>query len=130
MVASSLSLIVAQRLARKNCTECATIDEKVTDQMLLDIGFKEEELSTFSPQKGRGCSNCNNTGYKGRKGIYEVLKKTPALEEEILRNGRTSELLAAAKKDGFVTMQEIARDLMKQGVLSFEEYQRTLVIAG
>jgi len=130
MVASSLSLIVAQRLARKNCSECKTIDEKVTDQMLLDIGFKEEELSTFSPQKGRGCSNCNNTGYKGRKGIYEVLKKTPALEEEILRNGRTSELLAAAKKDGFVTMQEIARDLMKQGVLSFEEYQRTLVIAG
>ena len=72
----------------------------------------------------------NNTGYKSRKGIYEVLKKTSALEEEILKNGRTSELLAAAKKDGFVTMQEIARDLMKQGVLSFEEYQRTLVIAG
>ena len=130
MVASSLSLIVAQRLARKNCTECTSVDEKITNQMLLDIGFKEEELSSFRPRKGTGCASCNNTGYKGRKGIYEVLKKTPALEEEILRNGRTSELLAAAKKDGFVTMQEIARDLMKQGILSFEEYQRTLVIAG
>ena len=59
-----------------------------------------------------------------------MLKKTPALEEEILRNGRASELMAAAKKGGFITMQEIGRDLIKQGILSFEEYQRTLVISG
>ena len=130
MVASALSLIVAQRLARRNCTECLEVDAKITDQMLLDIGFKEEELSTFKPKKGSGCPNCNRSGYKGRKGIYEVLKKTPALEEEILRNGRASELMAAAKKGGFITMQEIGRDLIKQGILSFEEYQRTLVISG
>ena len=130
MVASSLSLIVAQRLTRKNCPQCTTIDEKVTPTMLLDIGFSQQEISTFRPRRGAGCQNCNNTGYKGRKGIYEVLKKTPALEQEILRDARTTELLAAAKKDGFVTMQEIGRDLMKNGTLSFEEYQRTLVISG
>jgi type IV pilus assembly protein PilB len=130
MVASSLSLIVAQRLTRKNCPQCTTIDEKVTPTMLLDIGFSQQEVSTFRPRRGAGCQNCNNTGYKGRKGIYEVLKKTPALEQEILRDARTTELLAAAKKDGFVTMQEIGRDLMKNGTLSFEEYQRTLVISG
>ena len=80
MVASALSLIVAQRLARKNCSSCAVDDEKATKEGLLQLGFKEEDLNTFTPKMGTGCVECNNTGYKGRQGIYEVLKKTPNLE--------------------------------------------------
>ena len=128
MVASALSLIVAQRLARKNCSSCTVDDEKATKETLLQYGFTEEELSTFKPKKGAGCAECNNTGYKGRQGIYEVLKKTPNLEAAILRDARGDEMLEVAIKDGFKTMQTIGRNFIKKGILSVEEYSRILVV--
>ena len=128
MVASALSLIVAQRLARKNCSSCTTDDEKVTKENLLEYGFKEEELNSFVPKMGAGCAECNNTGYKGRQGIYEVLKKTPNLEAAILRDARGDEMLEVAVKDGFKTMQVIGRNFIKKGILSVEEYSRILVV--
>ena len=128
MVASALSLIVAQRLARKNCSSCTVDDEKATKESLLQYGFKEEELNTFTPKMGAGCSECNNTGYKGRQGIYEVLKKTPNLEAAILRDARGDEMLEVAIQDGFKTMQVIGRNFIKKGILSVEEYSRILVV--
>ena len=128
MVASALSLIVAQRLARKNCSACLVDDPKATKESLLQLGFKEEELSTFTPKMGEGCAECNNTGYKGRQGIYEVLKKTPNLEAAILRDARGDEMLEVAVKDGFKTMQVIGRNFIKKGILSVEEYSRILVV--
>jgi type IV pilus assembly protein PilB len=128
MVASALSLIVAQRLARKNCSSCTVDDEKATKETLLQYGFKEEELNTFTPKMGAGCAECNNTGYKGRQGIYEVLKKTPNLEAAILRDARGDEMLEVAVKDGFKTMQVIGRNFIKKGILSVEEYSRILVV--
>ena len=128
MVASALSLIVAQRLARKNCSACLVEDDKATNEALLQLGFSDEELSTFKPKKGEGCTECNNTGYKGRQGIYEVLKKTPNLEAAILRDARGDEMLEVAIKDGFKTMQVIGRNFIKSGVLSLEEYSRILVV--
>ena len=128
MVASALSLIVAQRLARKNCSSCTVDDDKATKESLLQYGFKEEELNTFTPKMGAGCIECNNTGYKGRQGIYEVLKKTPNLEAAILRDARGDEMLEVAIKDGFKTMQVIGRNFIKKGILSVEEYSRILVV--
>ena len=128
MVASALSLIVAQRLARKNCSACLVDDPKATKESLMQFGFKEEELSTFTPKMGEGCAECNNTGYKGRQGIYEVLKKTPNLEAAILRDARGDEMLEVAVKDGFKTMQVIGRNFIKKGILSVEEYSRILVV--
>jgi type IV pilus assembly protein PilB len=128
MVASALSLIVAQRLARKNCSSCTVDDEKATKESLLQYGFKEDELNTFTPKMGAGCAECNNTGYKGRQGIYEVLKKTPNLEAAILRDARGDEMLEVAIKDGFKTMQVIGRNFIKKGILSVEEYSRILVV--
>ncbi|WP_440930580.1 GspE/PulE family protein [Candidatus Pelagibacter sp.] len=128
MVASALSLIVAQRLARKNCSACSVDDEKATEESLIQYGFTEEELSDFTPQRGQGCAECNNTGYKGRQGIYEVLKKTPNLETAILRDARGDEMLEIAIKDGFKTMQTIGRNFIKKGILSVEEYSRILVV--
>ena len=128
MVASALSLIVAQRLARKNCSACLQDDDKATKETLLQYGFTEEEINSFKPQKGAGCAECNNTGYKGRQGIYEVLKKTPNLEAAILRDARGDEMLEVAIKDGFKTMQVIGRNFIKKGILSVEEYSRILVV--
>jgi len=128
MVASALSLIVAQRLARKNCSACLKDDDKATQESLLQFGFTDAELNEFKPQIGEGCPECNNTGYKGRQGIYEVLKKTPNLEAAILRDARGDEMLEVAIKDGFKTMQTIGRNFIKKGVLSIEEYSRILVV--
>ena len=127
MVASALTLIVAQRLARKSCQSCLVEDDQATEPSLLKLGFKQEELSTFKAKKGGGCGECGNTGYKGRQGIYEVLKKTPELESAILRDARGDELLEVAKKGGFKTMQDIGRGFIKSGVIDIHEYSRILV---
>ena len=127
MVASALTLIVAQRLARKSCQSCLIDDDQASEPSLLKLGFKQEEISTFKAKRGEGCNECNNTGYKGRQGIYEVLKKTPELESAILRDARGDELLDVAKKGGFKTMQDIARGFIKKGILDIHEYSRILI---
>ena len=128
MISSAVSLIIAQRLARKNCEFCLEDDPKAKDEILLKLGFKQEELPQIHPKHGKGCEKCNGKGLVGRRGIYEVLRITDALEEAILKGEQAPALLAAAKKDGFKTMQETGRELIRDGILSIEEYQANLNI--
>ena len=128
MIAAATSLIVAQRLGRPNCPDCRAEDSQSTPESLMRIGFSEEEAHSIKPMIGVGCNTCGGSGYKGRRGVYEVLKITPSLEEAILKEALAPELLAAAKVDGFQTMQEIARDFIKDGVFSVAEYTRILVL--
>ena len=76
--------------------------------------------------KGSGCSNCNNTGYKGRQGIYEVLTVTAAMQDAILQNMSMTELYKLAADEGFATMQDMGRQLIGDGRISYEEFQRVL----
>ena len=126
MISSALSLVIAQRLARKNCPNCAEEDKRVTKEILEKVGFKGDELNTVKPTRGLGCAQCSGKGLKGRQGIYEVLRVTKDLEEAILRNEQAPGLLKAARSDGFRTMQEIGRDFVAKGIISIEEYQSTL----
>ena len=128
MIAAATSLIVAQRLGRPNCQNCLADDPQVTEEELLRIGFTDEEASSLRAKIGVGCEQCGGSGYKGRRGVYEVLRITPALEEAILKEALAPELLAAAKVDGFETMQEIARGFIKDGIFSVAEYSRILVL--
>jgi len=129
LITSSLSLIVAQRLARKVCEHCKVEDDSVTEGQLMSIGFTPEESSRTMLYHGAGCQQCNNTGYKGRKGIYEVLKVTENIKEGILKGLTSPELLQVAKeKDNFSTMQEVGRGFLLQGSISMKEYQRVLMI--
>ena len=128
LITSSLTLIVAQRLARKICEHCKVEDDSVTAGQLLSVGFTPEESSRTILYHGTGCQQCNNTGYKGRKGIYEVLKVTDNIKEGILNELTTPELLQVAKKkDNFSTMQEVGRGFLLQGSVSMKEYQRILM---
>ena len=124
MIAAATSLIVAQRLGRPNCQNCLVDDTQATPDALRRLGFSEEESQTVRPMVGEGCDVCGGSGYKGRRGVYEVLRITPALEEAILKESLAPELLAAAKQDGFETMQEIARGFIKDGIFSIAEYTR------
>ena len=128
MIAAATSLIVAQRLGRPNCQNCLVEDTQATPEALRRLGFSEEEAQTVRPMVGDGCDVCGGSGYKGRRGVYEVLRITPALEEAILKESLAPELLAAAKQDGFETMQEIARGFIKDGIFSIAEYTRILVL--
>jgi Type II secretory pathway, ATPase PulE/Tfp pilus assembly pathway, ATPase PilB len=128
LITSSLTLIVAQRLARKVCEACKTEDESATQGQLMSIGFTPEEASRTQLCYGKGCSKCNKTGYKGRKGIYEVLRVTDNIKQGVLSGLTTPELLKIAKeKDHFSTMQEVGRVFLLEGSISLKEYQRILM---
>ena len=129
MISAALSLVVAQRLARKNCQNCLIPDDKATPAALQYIGFTEEELQLFTPKRGGGCEQCEGSGYKGRQGIYEVLRVTPEVEEAILKQAQAPEILQAARSDNFLTMQEVGRDYLRDGVLCLEEFSRVLVVS-
>lgn len=128
MIAAATSLIIAQRLGQPNCQNCLGDDAQVTVPDLIKIGFTAEIAPTVSPKIGAGCPECEGTGYIGRCGVYEVLPITPQLEEAILREALAPELLAAAREDGFETMQDIARGFIQKGVFSYAEYCRILVL--
>jgi len=128
LITSSLTLIVAQRLARKTCENCKIEDEAATPAKLVSIGFSPEESSRLTLYHGKGCAKCNKTGYKGRKGIYEVLRVTDNIKQGVLKGLTTPKLLKVAKeKDSFSTMQEVGRGFLMQGNISLEEYQRVLM---
>ena len=120
-LATSVNLIIAQRLARKLCA----CKEEVTvpDDVLLNEGFSPEQVGTFKVYGPKGCDNCNG-GYKGRVGIYEVVKSTPALQRIIMEDGNSIDIDAQMRKDGFNSLR--ASGLLKviQGVTSLAEVNR------
>ena len=130
MIAGALNTIVAQRLARKICPDCKKEDEKVTKDQLKEIGFTLTEVETLKVYKGGGCNKCNNSGYKGRQGIYEILDINGEIQSAIIEEKRAPEILQIAKKNGFRTMDEVARDHIKNGVITYEEFLRTITIQG
>ena len=126
LISAACQLVVAQRLARKNCKECRVPDDDVTPKVLQDLGFTAELASRVKALKGKGCGKCNNTGYKGRQGIYEILVVTKPLKEAILRQATTPELREIGVKEGFQTMQDMGRRLIASGELNFREFERVL----
>ena len=126
LISAALSLIMAQRLARKTCSECKMIDENATPKLLNSIGFLPEQSARAKIYKGKGCDHCNKSGYKGRMGVYEILEVTKELKQGILSNLGQNELEALAKKGGFKTMHSMGHDLLLSGDLSFAEYERIL----
>ena len=126
LISSACSLIVAQRLARKNCSDCKVSDEDASTELLKEIGCSETEIASAKVMKGNGCESCKNTGYKGRMGIYEVLKITKTIKEAILKKATTPEIKELAIKEGFVTMHDMGRKMILEGQLNFREYERVL----
>ena len=126
LISAALTLIMAQRLARKTCLDCRVIDENITPKLLNSIGFLPEQSARAKIYKGNGCESCSGSGYKGRMGIYEILEIDNELKAGVLSNLQQTELNAIAKKNGFRTMQDMGQDLLLSGDLSFAEYERVL----
>ena len=123
LVASSCNCIVAQRLARKNCKECAA-PVKVPPASLVELGLSEEEASKATIYRGAGCPNCNSTGYRGRVAVYEVMGIGDELKELILGGASALDLKRAAMRLGMKSLRQSALTKLKEGVISVEEVLR------
>ena len=121
-IATSVNLIIAQRLARKLCGACKK-EVPIPREALLEEGFPEDKLGTFKIYGPVGCENCNG-GYKGRIGIYEVVKNTPALQRIIMEEGNSIDISIQMRKDGFNDLRTSALLKAMQGVTSLEEVNR------
>ena len=126
LISSALSLVVAQRLVRRLCPECKIIDDKITVKILSSIGIDSSQSSRARIYKSKGCNHCNQSGHKGRMGIYEILEIDKDMKLGILQGKSQSELEVIAKKNNFKTMQNMAHELLLSGDLSFQEYERQI----
>jgi len=123
LVSSSVILILAQRLARRICTQCKE-EEKVPVPALIKVGFSEEEAETIKCYKGKGCPACNGSGYKGRVALYEVMPVRDELKQLILEGASTDELKKTAIRLGTKTLRMSGLTKVKEGVTSIEEVLR------
>jgi type IV pilus assembly protein PilB len=126
LVASSVNLICAQRLVRRVCTGCKE-DHPHAPQALVEAGFTADEAEKVVPKRGKGCERCNNTGYKGRVGLYEVMEVTEELRELILVGASALELKRKAVEEGMITLRRSGLYKVIDGVTTIEEVARETV---
>jgi type IV pilus assembly protein PilB len=126
LVASAVNLITAQRLARRVCSECKE-QEDVPEQALIDAGVPAGEASSYVCYRGKGCTTCNNTGYKGRVGFYQVMPMLEEIRELILNGANTTEIKRESMRLGIKTMRQSALTKLQEGVTSFEEVLRVTI---
>ena len=125
LVSSALSLVVAQRLIRKNCDKCSVEVDKSTKEIKKFMG--EYNIPADAKlMKGKGCKSCNNTGYAGRRGVHEVLVVTAELEAAISSGQNESAILKLAEEQGFKTISESGQRFLMDGTVSVEEYLRVI----
>jgi type IV pilus assembly protein PilB len=123
LVASSLNLVVAQRLVRLPCASCAAPYEP-DPRVLATLGLTAEDLAEAKPTRGRGCGACGDTGYRGRTGVFEVLPVTPEMRSALTHAPSDGALAAAARASGVTTLRGAALRKAMSGETTFEEVLR------
>jgi type IV pilus assembly protein PilB len=126
LISSAVILILAQRLIRKICMDCRE-PVKVHPQLLIDLGIPPDEVKSFQVYKGKGCSICNNTGYKGRLGLYEVMPMKEEIKELVLSRASNSEIKKEAIRLGMKTLRQSGVTKIKDGVTTIEEVLRSTI---
>ncbi|HET9951066.1 MAG TPA: type IV-A pilus assembly ATPase PilB [Candidatus Eisenbacteria bacterium] len=120
LVASSTNLIMAQRLLRRICGSCKT-DVRLHPEVLRELGISDEDAKNASFKEGKGCVDCNNTGYKGRLGVYEVMPITAKVRDLILDRASVSAMKKQAMADGMLTLRADGLLKLKNGITTAEE---------
>jgi type IV pilus assembly protein PilB len=123
LIADALLLVVAQRLVRRVCKKCIEPD-KVPLPALIEAGFSREEAETIQTFRGKGCGQCNNTGYKGRVGLYEVMEITPDIRHLILDKAQSVDIKKKAMEHGMITLRRSGLIKAKKGITSMDEVLR------
>ncbi|MGB0187594.1 MAG: type IV-A pilus assembly ATPase PilB [Aequoribacter sp.] len=125
-LATAVTLIIAQRLARRLCSKCAEPIDELPEESLLELGFTKEMLKGAAIKRAVGCEACNH-GYKGRTGIYEVVQITQKIARMILEGKNSMEIADEARKEGFHSLRTSALMKVAQGLISLEEANRVTV---
>src|SRR5512145_1640496 len=123
LVSSSLNLILAQRLARRICTNCKQ-EIKIPPKTLVDAGMKPERVKNARPGRGKGCDDCNGTGFRGRVALYEVMPVKEDLKDLILRGGSALDVKREAIGLGMKTLRQAGLSKIEEGVTTLEEVLR------
>ncbi len=120
LVTSTIELILAQRLLKKNCQNCL-VPDNVTPEVLIAMGVKEEEIPEIQPMKGSGCATCDGTGKTGRVAVYEVMPMTDEIRDAVLNQATPLELRRAALRGGMISLRQSGITKMKKGLASVQE---------
>jgi len=126
LIADSVILIAAQRLIRRVCKKCAQ-PHKIPEKALLDMGFEKDEFRDLNILKPKGCEACNNTGYKGRIALYEVMPINDDIREMVLNRAQSREIKKKAIDQGMITLRRSGLIKVKDGITSVEEVLRETV---
>ena len=121
-IASSVILIMAQRLARRLCENCKVKDD-LPKEALIEEGFKEDEIKDLTIYKAVGCDQCTN-GYKGRVGIFQIMPISSEMEKLVMEGGNSLQLEAQSKVEGILTLREAGLNKVRTGVTSLEDINR------
>ncbi|RME84788.1 MAG: pilus assembly protein PilB, partial [Planctomycetota bacterium] len=128
LISATLEAILAQRLVRRICVKCRT-EYEPSNEELYELGLKREDVYGKSFYYGRGCKQCNNSGYRGRRAIYEIMLANEKIRELINARASTSKLKAAAKENGMRTLRESGLMAIYEGDTTIEEVVRETVFA-
>jgi type IV pilus assembly protein PilB len=123
LVASSLALVVAQRLVRKPCAACV-VPYTPPSELLNRLGISRAELDGTTPLRGNGCHECTGSGYRGRTGIFEVLPIDPTIREVLLKTPTESAVMQASQSNGMISLREAGLVKARLGLTTFEEVLR------
>lgn len=123
LVASSVNLILAQRLARRICQNCKE-DAPITPATLIELGIPQDEVDNYAPKKGAGCPNCGMTGYRGRIALYEVMPIGEEIRDLVLAGENTIAIKRAAMRHGVKTLRQSGLTKVAEGVTTIEEVLR------
>ncbi len=127
MITATVEAILAQRLVRRICTECRTEFEP-SDELLMELQLPIEQARRYKFYYGKGCARCNNGGYKGRVGLYELMNVTDDLRDMIATNASTDEMRNLARSQGMTTLREAGLKLIFDGVTTIDEVVRETVM--
>ncbi|MCC9644424.1 Flp pilus assembly complex ATPase component TadA [Rhodopirellula sp. JC740] len=129
MICATVEAILAQRLVRRICTSCRE-KTRVSSDLLMELGMTRDEIESTDYFKGVGCEKCNNTGYKGRIALFELMVLNDTIREMIMRNASTDELRDQAQSDGMIILREFGMNLARDGITTLDEIVRETVVDG
>ena len=127
LVTATLEGIVAQRLVRKICTSCKT-EYTPSEEQLMELELRTDDVSGRVFHYGRGCEACNNTGYRGRMGIYEIMTLDDEMRDMIIKHASTQVLRLEAKKRGMRTLRLSGLLAIYDGITTIEEVVRETIM--
>ena len=129
MITATVEAILAQRLVRRICQNCKEAID-VSDTVLLQLGMSREEMNGKDFFRGKGCDTCNNTGYKGRVGLFELMMMNDDLREMVVAGSSTDELRVKARSFGMTTLRDSGMDFAYQGLTTIDEVIRETIVDG